>query len=1021
MSNIERSKCGRAAALILAGVVLGGFAGNRVVSRVDKSMAFRTPARPNLQQELDAPPPPAYLMRRYGFGAAPFAAEAPLAPPTPLAPTAFANWQPVGPTQLTDPGSNTILEPSLGRVNCVAIDPTNPNRILAGAGSGGVWLSTDGGQNWSPRTDELAVLGVSDIEFAPTNPDIVYMTTGDSNAFATPSIGVYKSTDRGATWNATALTFNPADFRIMSKLAVDPTNANIVYAVELNGLYKTIDGGAHWQFIQPSGLNNDFPMYDVKLKPGDPSVVFTMSKNGEFHRSTNSGASWDPIPPGLPSASAVQRCQIGVAPGNGNVVYVICSERGTNGLNGVYRSTDGGGSFSATAGTSGAKSDFGTQATYDMSIAVAPSDSSDVYIGGVSPLRSKDGGATWSPITGFEGGFVPGLSIVHVDVQDLRFAGNSLYACTDGGLHRTDDKGAHWTDLSQKLQIAQIYHFSMTDQNDGLIYTGEQDNGLNRFNGGKWEHPKAGDWGQPLIHPLSTDLVFAGSNGGNYKSLDGFNVFDASIFIANEPSRFPGAAFAVDPNDLQVAYAGLRNIHKSTDFGDSGTYSPMTNFTDNMVVHAIAVAPSNTQVIYAARGDSAGNGMVIRTTGSGFTNISGNGLPNKIPVSFAIDSANPDRVWVTLEDSAGGIVYRSENGGASWTNYTGSLTSTSAHAIAYQKGSAEAVYVGTNAGVFRRDQNMSDWEPFNTNFPNVIVNDLQINKSSGKLRAATYGRGVFETVLPGVNLNALLNISTRLQVGTGDNILIAGFIVDGPINVNKTVMLRAIGPSLSGFFPDALADPTLELRDSNNNLLGQNDNWKVTQTGGLITGNQFFAIKSSGLAPSNDNESAMIVLLPTGSYTAVLRGANNSTGIGVVEGYDLSQAQARFRNISTRGFVQTGNGAMIAGFIVGNTNPQMVVRAIGPTLGQFGVPTPLANPTLEVRDSNGVLVSSNDNWKTRPDGSSQEADIRATFLEPSNDLESAIVAIFPAGAYTAIVRDATGGVGNAVVETYNFQ
>jgi photosystem II stability/assembly factor-like uncharacterized protein len=864
MSYRERSKCVLAAALITAGVILGGAAGNHLVSSADKSTVHREPARPAFERESDAPPP-GYLMRRYGFGAAPFTVQVPLAPAAPLAPTTVSNWQQVGPTQLKDVGSNTILEPSLGRVNCVAVDPNDPNRILVGAGSGGVWLSTDGGQNWSPRTDQLAVLGVSDIEFAASDHNIVYMATGDSNAFATPSIGVYKSTDGGATWRATGLTFNASDFRIMPKLAVDPGNANIVYAVELNRLYKTIDGGAIWQPINPSGLNNDFPMYDVKLKPGLSSTLFTMSANGAFHRSTNSGASWDPVPPGLPSASAVQRCQIGVSPSAPDVVYVICSDRSTNGLNGVYRSTDGGGSFSATAGTSGAQSDFGTQATYDMSIAVSPTNSSEVYIGGVSPLRSTNGGASWSPITGFEGGFVPGLSIAHVDVQDLQFAGGFLYACTDGGLHRTNDMGAHWTDLSQNLQIAQIYHFSITEQNDGLIYTGEQDNGLNRRQGEKWEHPKAGDWGQPLIHPQSTDLVFAGSNGGNVKSLDGFNVFDVNLSIANEPSRFPGAAFAVDPNDLHVAYAGLRNVHKSTDFGDSGTYSPMTNFTDNMVVHAIAVAPSNTQVIYASRGDSSGNGMIIRTAGGGFANISGNGLPNKICTSMTIDPSNPDRVWVTLEDSAGGIVYRTENGGGSWTNYTGSLTSSSAHAIVYQKGSQDAVYVGTNAGVFRRDATMGDWEPFNTNFPNAIVNDLQINNSSGKLRAATYGRGVFETLLPGVTLNALLNISTRLQVGTGDNILIGGFIVSGP--GNKTVMLRAIGPSLSSFFPDAMADPTLELRDVNNTLLGQNDNWKVTQIGGAITGNQFFAIKSSGIAPSNDNESAMIVTLAPGSYT----------------------------------------------------------------------------------------------------------------------------------------------------------
>lgn len=944
---------------------------------------------------------------------------APDAAVQPAAPTVVSNWIPLGPTNIVDQGSNTIYEPSLGRVNCVAVSPADSNRILAGAGSGGVWLSTDGGQNWSPRSDNLPVLGVSDIEFSATNPNIVYMASGDAEAFATPTVGVFKSTDGGATWNATGLVFNQADFRIISKLAVDATNPNIVYAAELNGIYRTLNGGTDWQFINPSGvIGGDFPMYDVKLRPGNPSVVYAMSANGAFRRSNNSGSAWDPIPPGLPSASSVQRCQIGVAAGDANTVYVVCQDRNTGGLQGVYRSTNGGSSFSPTSGTAGAQPGFGNQAGYDIAIAVASAN--DVYIGGVLPLHSTNGGASWTTIRGDEAGFVPGQTIAHVDVHDLLLANGALFAGTDGGLHRTTDAGGHWTDLSQKLQIAQIYNFSVTEQNAGLVYAGEQDNGLNRLQGGKWEHSQVGDWGQPVIHPQSTDLVFAGSNGGNFKTVDGFQNFVIPINIASEPSRFPGAVFTVDPNNLQVAYAGLRNVHKSSTFGDSGTWSPLTNFTDSSLVQAIAVAPSNTQVIYASRSDPADVGQLLRTTnGSSFGNVDGNGLPSKIVTAIAIDPSNPDRVWVTLRNNAGGVVYRTVNGGASWTNYTGSLTTSTAHTIVYQKGSQDAVYVGTNAGVFYRDATMGDWTPFNTNFPNAVVTDLQINNGAGKLRAATYGRGVFETLLPGVTLNALLNISTRLQVGTGDNILIGGFILTGP--GNKTVILRAIGPSLSGIIPGAMQNPTLELRDGSNNLLGSNDNWKVTQTGGVITGNQFFAIKSSGVAPTNDNESAIIASLAPGNYTALLRGANNSTGIAVVEGYDLSQAIAKFGNISTRGFVQTGDGAMIGGFILGNQTTRVVLRAIGPSLGAFGVPTPLANPTLELRDSNGSLLDSNDNWKTRPDGSSQQADIQATGLAPSNDLESAIVRSVPPGAYTGIVRGVNSGTGNAVVEAYNLQ
>jgi photosystem II stability/assembly factor-like uncharacterized protein len=1017
----HRKKRGTPVAIILLGILVAGSALSRqgwVTSHLSQRKVVARKASEERESDM---PPPGYLMRRWGGIAEPQPVRKSLLAPD--APTAVSNWVPLGPTQITDVGSNTIYEPSLGRINCVAVSPSDPNRILAGAGSGGVWLSTDGGQNWSPRTDKLPVLGVSDIKFAPNDPNTVYMATGDFDASASPSVGIYKSTDGGANWSPTGLVIPEANFRIISKIAVHPTNSNIVFASHIDGIYRTLNGGTDWQSLNPSGaIGGDFPSYDVKFQPGNPSVVYAMGPGGAFRRSLDTGGSWQPISPGLPNSSTVQRCQIGVTPGDPNTVYVIC---GRNQLNGVYRSTNGGASFSPTSGTPGAQAAFGNQATYDMAITVASAN--DLYIGGVVGFHSTNGGASWTTIYGDEGGFVPGQVVAHVDVHDLQIANGALYAATDGGLHRSTDGGLHWTDLSQKLYVAEIYDFSISEQNPSLVYAGEQDNGLNRLRSGKWEHVQAGDWGQPLIHPKSTDLVFAGSNGGDFKTVDGFQNFVIPMNITNEPKRFPGPPFAVDPNDLQVAYAGYKNVHKSTTFGDSGSWSPVTNFTDNGIVITIAVAPGDPRVLYASRGDfsiTPNTFHLIRSTDSGnsgsWGSVAGNGLPNKLVTGIAIDPANPNRVWVVLEDSQGQVVYRTENGGGLWTNYTGSLSSRSVRTIVYQKGSQDGVYIGTNSGIFFRDATMADWQPFNTNLPNAIVNDLQINYASGRLRAATYGRGVWETLLPGTVLNSLLNVSTRLQVGTGDNILIGGFILTG--SGNKTVLLRAIGPSLSAFLPGAMANPTLELRNGGGTVLASNDNWKVTQTGGVITGNQFFAIKSTGLAPGNDSESAIVGTLPPGNYTAVLRGANDSTGIAVVEGYDLSQATAKFGNISTRGFVQVGDGAMIGGFIIGNQSAPVVVRAIGPSLGQFGVPSPLANPTVELRDVNGVLIDSNDNWKVRDsNGGSQQAEIEATGLQPANDLESALVRTVSPGNYTAVVRGAANGIGNAVVEAYNLQ
>lgn len=256
----------------------------------------------------------------------------------------------------------------------------------------------------------------------------------------------------------------------------------------------------------------------------------------------------------------------------------------------------------------------------------------------------------------------------------------------------------------------------------------------------------------------------------------------------------------------------------------------------------------------------------------------------------------------------------------------------------------------------------------------------------------------------------LANISSRMRVETGDNVLIGGFIVTG--TQPKKVIVRAIGPSLS--LPGKLPDPTLELRDQNGALLRFNDDWRVGSQG---FPSQETEIIATGLAPASDGESAIVATLPANGagYTAIVRGFNDATGIGLVEAYDLDRAvDSKLANISTRGLVQTGDNVMIAGTIVQGGLPQtVIVRALGPSLPLAGT---LADPTLELRDGNGALIAANDDWQD-----AQAADIIAT-IPPSDDLESAIVATLPAvgAAYTAIVRGANDTTGIAVVEVYGL-
>jgi uncharacterized delta-60 repeat protein len=251
--------------------------------------------------------------------------------------------------------------------------------------------------------------------------------------------------------------------------------------------------------------------------------------------------------------------------------------------------------------------------------------------------------------------------------------------------------------------------------------------------------------------------------------------------------------------------------------------------------------------------------------------------------------------------------------------------------------------------------------------------------------------------------STLGNIATRLRVQTGDNAMIGGFIITG--TQPKTVIVRGIGPSLP--IPGALADPVIEVHGSTGQLLATNDNWNDSLTRQQII--------DSGLAPANDLESALWGIISPGAYTVVVRGKNDTTGIGLFEVYDLDQTvDSKLGNISTRGFVETGDNVMIGGTIImGNVPARVLLRAIGPSLANFGVPNALGDPTLELHDGNGGLIAANDNWRT-----DQESEIIATGIAPSNNLESAIVRDLLPGSYTAIVRGAGNTTGVAVIEAY---
>jgi hypothetical protein len=256
---------------------------------------------------------------------------------------------------------------------------------------------------------------------------------------------------------------------------------------------------------------------------------------------------------------------------------------------------------------------------------------------------------------------------------------------------------------------------------------------------------------------------------------------------------------------------------------------------------------------------------------------------------------------------------------------------------------------------------------------------------------------------------ASLNLSTRGRVGTGENVLIAGFIITG--SGSKNVVLRALGPSLTSFgISDGLQDPVLELRAADGSLIESNDDWTSNQA----------AVQATGLAPTDSRESAIVRSLTTGVYTAIVHGKGNATGVATAEVYDkdAQPSTSQLANISTRGSVQTQNNVLIGGFQLGNTGSfaEIVARGVGPSLSNFGVTNPLADPTIELHDANGAILAENNDWRD-----TQELQILYFGIPPANDLEAAIVYARPPGPSTVIVAGKSGGAGIGLVEIFNFR
>lgn len=643
-----------------------------------------------------------------------------------------SNWKALGPFAPPTGGGEA------GRVNCIAYHPTNASIIYAGSPGGGLWVTTNGGGTWGPLTDNLPDIGVSDIVVDYSNPSTIYIATGDGDGNDTYTIGILKSTDGGATFNTTGLTWPVTMNRLISKILINPLNPNSLFAATSYGILKTTDAGATWH-----NLTFDFTR-DICFKPGDTTIMYAATKN-LFYKSIDGGAHFSfknlPI-----TGYAVSRIEIGVTPANPNYVYILTGNNADQSFGGIYRSTDAGETFTTRTTTpnildwSTDGSGTGGQAWYDLSLAVSKTNAEEVYTGGVNIWKSTNGGTSLSIVAHWYG--ANNKPYVHADVHCLRFSpSNVLYAGTDGGVSNTSNGGSSWTTINNGFSIGQMYRLSASVTNPAEVITGWQDNGTNLLNG-TWKQVVGGDGMDCIIDYSNPTYMYASlPNGSLQASTNGGSNF--SNISSNLPTPDSGAwvtPIAIHPTVPATIYAGFTNVWKSTNRGHNWT--KISSFYSPNYLKTLVIAPSNANYIYAAT-----DNIINKTTDGGTTwTIISNGLPGNAITGLTISSSDPNIIWVTLSGyTTGQKVYTTRDGGTTWTNYSGTLPNIPANCIKYVNQSKEALYIGMDVGIYYTDSTMSDWVLYNNNLPNVIIDDLEISYSTNKIKAATFGRGLWET------------------------------------------------------------------------------------------------------------------------------------------------------------------------------------------------------------------------------------------------------------------------------------
>jgi len=636
-------------------------------------------------------------------------------------------WTDLGPTIA---GNTTGWSSHLGRISAMGVDNDNPDHIIVGSPTGGVWKTTNCGDDWTPIYDHEDLLDIYSLAINPHDSDDYFVGTWGG--------GIRRSLDGGLTWfDVTGVT---RQSRIVD-IKVSPADPKVVVAINEGGnVFQSRNGGYRFD----NSLVHNATLYDVEFQPGSDNVVYVSGKNAVY-KSFDGGWSFVELDgPWKNSQADYNPLMMAVTPQDPNYLYVLEGDNG--GFGGLYLSTNGGESFSIQSNNANGDNNImgydknrkGGQAPRDMDIAVNPNDKTEVHVGGIMSFRSYDSGANWTQTSHWLRDNP--LPFIHADVDIMQYVDGRLFFGTDGGLFISDDGAQSFQDKTTGLSIRQFYRIEVSEDGEDVV-GGSQDNGTGvyRSESGWWDFLGA-DGMEPVIDKDDKNIIYASIQYGFvYKTKDGGQSLTGGVF--QSPGRGDWVTPIIqDPIAPNTIYQGKRQVYKSED--GFVTWAAISNFSMNnpqdTFMQEIDISPQDNKYIVAGFEE-----QVFKTTdgGSSWTDIS---------PPFAFSNVNyisihpHDKNWISMTLSGtDNRVVQSTDGGLTWNNIMDNLPDLAAECVLYEGGPLNGIYVAMDPGVYYKNTSMQQWMLISQNVPNVIVAELEI--SGCKLYAATFGRGVWQT------------------------------------------------------------------------------------------------------------------------------------------------------------------------------------------------------------------------------------------------------------------------------------